>query len=295
MATTIDNSFVRQYERDVHHVFQRQGSLLFNTCRTKTNVVGYSTTFQKIGKGTATTKARHGVITPMNQDHTAIECVLADFYAGDWVDKLDEVKVNIDERMAIATGGANALGRKVDDQITTELDATTETAVSVTVTSAGAVRAGILTAIANLFANDVPNDGQVYGALTSRFWARLMAVQEFSSQDWVGPDGLPLREGAPIGTFKRWAGVLWTMHTGLPGAETATAKNFVWHKNALGYAAAAAAGNIAGNGMVGADITWHGDRAAHFVNHLMSGGAKLIDTTGVIEFSSDDTAAIASS
>ena len=295
MATQITNAFVRQYERDVHHVFQRQGSMLFNTVRTKTNVVGTSTTFQKIGTGVATTKSRHGTITPMNPDHTAIEVTISDFYAGDWVDKLDESKINIDERMAIATSGANALGRKIDDQITTVLAATTETTVTVTVTSAGAVRAGILTAVANLWANDIPNDGMVYGAVTARMWGRLMAVNEFSSSDWVGADRLPLRDGAPIGKFKEWGGVMWTMHTGLPGAETATANGFVWHKNSVGYAAAAAAGNIAGNGMVAADIMWYADRASHFVNHFMSGGAGMIDTTGVIEIASDDTAAIASS
>jgi hypothetical protein len=59
----------------------------------------------------------------MNQTHTAHEATLADFYAGDWVDKLDEAKINIDERDAIATSGAFALGRKVDSQIDTLLAA----------------------------------------------------------------------------------------------------------------------------------------------------------------------------
>ena len=115
MSTQIDNSFVKQYEADAHDAFQRQGSKILNTVRHKPGVKGSSTTFQRIGTGTATTKARHGVITPMNQDHTAIECALSDFYAGDWVDKLDELKTNIDERGAVAKGGAWALGRKVDN------------------------------------------------------------------------------------------------------------------------------------------------------------------------------------
>jgi hypothetical protein len=47
--------------------------------------------------------------------------------------------------------------------------------------------------------------------------------------------------------------------------------------------------------MVAADITWHGDRASWFVNHMMSGGAVLIDDTGVIEALWDDSAAIVTS
>jgi hypothetical protein len=30
------------------------------------------------------------------------------------------------------------------------------------------------------------------------------------------------------------------------------------------------------------DITWHGDRAAHFVNSMMSQGAVLVDNSGVV-------------
>ncbi len=30
------------------------------------------------------------------------------------------------------------------------------------------------------------------------------------------------------------------------------------------------------------DITWHGDRAANFINNMMSQGACLIDTAGVV-------------
>lgn len=293
MSTSIDTAFVRQYEKDVKHVFQREGGYLRPSVRMKTDVVGRSTTFQKIGKGTATTKARHGVITPMNQDHTAIECTLEDFYAGDWVDKLDEAKINHDERMAIAKGGASALGRKVDDQIITQLDATTQSTISWTVTSSAAVRNSLLQMAEALDNNDVPVDGQRYGLLTPRAYADSMTVEEFSSSDYVMPSGMTFTQGAPTAEkWLDWMGIMWKQHTGLPGKGTATAKVFVYHKNAVGYATGASAGNVATNESVAADITWHGDRAAHFVNHMMSGGACLIDDTGVIEGNLDDTAAI---
>src|SRR3546814_4917763 len=104
--------------------YQRQGSLLRATVRSKNNVKGASTTFQKIGKGVASTKARHGKVTPMNVDHTPVECILQDFYAGDYVDKLDEAKVNHDERMVIANAGAWGLGRKTDEMVIAQADKT---------------------------------------------------------------------------------------------------------------------------------------------------------------------------
>ena len=53
----------------------------------------------------------------MNIDHTPVECFLTDYYAGDWVDQMDELKTNIDERTVITNAGAYALGRKTDELI----------------------------------------------------------------------------------------------------------------------------------------------------------------------------------
>jgi hypothetical protein len=295
MSNSIDQAFIRQYEAEVHHVFQRQGGILRSTVRVKDNIVGKSTTFQKIGKGTASTKARHGVITPMNQDHTPIECTLADFYAGDWVDKLDEAKTNVDERMALAQGGAWALGRKVDDQIITELGLTSQSASNWTVTSQAAIRNSAISMVTALFSNDVPNDGNIFVAVTPKAWAFLMTVDEFKRSDYVTDASLPYVVGAPVMSFKRWMNANWVMHTGLAGKGTSTATLLAWHKSSIGYATGAHAGNAAQNQAVAADITWHGDRAAHFVNHMMSGGAKLIDDTGVIKGTVDDTAALPTS
>ncbi len=296
MSTSIDTAFITSYDAKVHEVFQRRGANLKDAVRMKTDVVGSTAVFQKVGKGVATTKARHGTITPMNQTHTAPSCTLADFYAGDWVDKLDESKINIGERDVIASGGAMALGRKVDDQITTVLDTTSQTVAALTVTSKAAILATALEFAEDAWANDVPNEGEVYAVVTPRYWSQLMLLDQFQRSEYVRADGQAFVTGPAMGgRWKDWMGIKWKMQTGLPGAGTATAKCFLWHKMAIGYAVAAAAGNIAGNGATAADITWHGDRAAHFVNHMMSGQACMIDDTGVIEGNLDDTAAIATS
>lgn len=294
MSTSITVAFITSYEAKVTEVFQRRGSHLLNAVRHRSGVVGSTASFNKIGTGVATTKARHGTITPMNQTHTAPTCTLVDFYAGDWVDKLDEAKTNIDERDVIASGGAMALGRKVDSQITVTLDATTQSTITLTMTNKATVLATALEFAEAAWDNDVPNDGEVYAAVTSRYWSQLMTIDAFSRSDFVSFDGLPFKQGPAvgIGRWKDWQGIKWTLHTGLPGKGTATAKVFIWHKQALAYASAKSAGNIAANQAVAADITWHGDRAAHFVNHLMSGESCLIDDTGVIEGNLDDTAAI---
>ena len=107
MSTTIDQSFVKQFESDVHFAYQRMGSKLRNTVRTKTNVKGKSTTFQTAGAGIGE-KARHGQVPIMNLVHAPVECLLKDHYAGEYIDELDELKVN-HEKMVAAESGAGAL------------------------------------------------------------------------------------------------------------------------------------------------------------------------------------------
>lgn len=294
MSLQIDNSFVRQYERDVHDVFQRDGAHLKVGVRMKRDVVGESTTFQKAGTGVATTKARHGTITPMNQDHTAIICTLSDFYAGDWVDRLDEAKINIDERGVIARGGARALGRKVDDQIFTALGATSQTTITLSLAGFAEAAQSFAEAVAALIANDAYEPGMMYGVVSPFGWRLLMTLKEFQNADFVGSPGTEFVKNAPIAgrRMKEWMGVLWMVHSGNPGVGGATSLGYVWHKDAIGYATGKHAANLAGTAgketAIGADITWHGDRAAHFINHAMSGGACLIDDLGVIETTIND-------
>ena len=290
MSTSINTAFITAYEAKVHLVFQRQGTVILQAVRWKRDVVGSTAVFQVIAAGTATTKARHGTITPMNQTHSTATATLADFYAGDWVDALDEAKINIDERDALAKSGAMALGRKIDDQLFVVMNASSDSTVTWSVSTEKQVRSALLSMVQSLYSNDVPNDGDIFGALTPKAWAMAMTVEEFKNSDYVTAMGLPFTQGAPVARYKEWMGVKWTMHTGLPSAGAANAKQFVWHRSAIGYASGKHPKNFANRGAVVADITWHGDRAAHFINHMMSGGAVAIESAGIIEGDVDDTA-----
>ncbi|MBC8159106.1 MAG: hypothetical protein H8E94_07230 [Alphaproteobacteria bacterium] len=122
MSMDVSDSFVKHFQAEVHMNYQQMGSKLRNTVRVKNGIVGSSTTFQKVGKGTASTKARHGKVPVMSIDHDPVECALYDYYAGDWVDKLDELKSNINEHSVVSKAGAYALGRKTDELIVAELE-----------------------------------------------------------------------------------------------------------------------------------------------------------------------------
>lgn len=272
---SIDHSFVKQFEAEVHLCFQQTGTKLRSTVRTKNDIKGSSTTFQKVGKGTATTKERHGDVPLMNLDYTPVECMLQDFYAGDWIDELDELKTNIDERRVVASAGAYALGRKSDELIINELD--TATAI-VPVNAAGLTKAKVLAALEILNTNDVPDDGQRFGIIGVHQWNELLSMQEFSSADYVG-DSYPMLSTSES---RKWLGINWILHNNL-SLDTGSRNCFIYHKNAVGHASGCD---------VKLDITWHGEKASHFISNCMSQGAKLIDNTGIVKILCDDTAVI---
>lgn len=273
MPTDISVAFIKQFESEVHIAYQQTGTLLRNTVRVKT-VKGKDTTFQIVGKGSATTKERHKQISPMNLEHSNVTVSLADYYAGEWVDKLDELKTNIDERQVVAKSGAYALGRKTDDLIIAAMDKTTTEVDGTTM----AVEDAFLKAFADMNDNEVPDDNDRYCAVSPQVWNMLLKVDQFAKSNFV--DDKPWIKGR---TAKKWLGVNFIMHAGLPKSNNVRSC-FMYHKSALGFA----------NGCdVTSDITWHGDYAAHFINNMMSQGAGLIDTKGVIKVKIDESATVA--
>ena len=276
MATTIDQAFVKQFEREVHESYQRQGSKLRNTVRSINSVQGASTIFQKVGKGTASTKSTHGMVPVMNLAHSNVECTLQDYYAGDWVDRLQELKTNIPERQVIAAAGAYALGRKTDELI---IDALKTASTHVIVDSnTGLTKNKVLDAFELFGENDIPDDAQRYAVIGWKQWSDLLSIDEFSSADYVGAANLPYNAG--ITQAKMWLGTLWIPHSGLPIDGNDVRSCFFYHKTAVGHASGSD---------VQTDISWHGDRAAHFVNNMMSQGAALIDGGGVVVMKCDET------
>jgi len=58
-----------------------------------------------------------------NLAHTNVEATMADFYAAEYIDKLDELKININERQAVAESAAAALVARLTRITITAMDA----------------------------------------------------------------------------------------------------------------------------------------------------------------------------
>ena len=272
-VTTISTSFVEEFESGVHLAYQRMGSKLRNTVRTRSGVKN-KTTFQKIGKGFATTKSRHGNIAPMNLEHTNVNVTVEDYFAGEWIDDLDQLRINHDEMNVAQQSGAYALGRKTDDLI---LAAMTTTTSAHDETSNGITLSWALELMEKFGNNNVPDDGKRFVVVGWEQWSQLMSIDQFSRAEYIGEAQLPFPMGM---TAKNWLGFTWFAHGGLTGlngsgaAGTTHRECFAYHSDALAHA-------------IGADVSsnmqYHNDKDSYFVMNKMQMNAVLIDEEGVFE------------
>ena len=265
MASSINNAFITQFEAEVHMAYQRMGSKLKNLVRTVNGVNGSTVKFQKVAKGSANTKARHAELVAMDLAHSNVSATLTDYYAADYVDKLDELKVNIDERQVVAQSAAYALGRKTDQVLIDVLDASTSIAVNVNSDASEAmtlVKAKNMMEVFN--GNDVPDDGQRYWVVGPRQWSDLLSVDQFSRVEYVGPNELPFPGGI---TAKRWMGFLFFVHSGL-SLSGDDRKTLAFHKSAIGC-------GIGSD--VRTEVNYIPEKVSHLITSMISLGAVAID------------------
>lgn len=247
--TTKHKAFAKQFEEEVYQAYRRMGSKLRWTVRNKNGVDDSTTFFEKV-------------------DGYKHLCMLGEGHVGDWVDHLDEIKVDTNERQVLANANAFALGRKTDDLI---IEALGNSLHSTSGPQYHLTKTKVAEAFEILEHNNVPDDGNRFAIIGWKQWVELMDTEEFANADYVEAAELPWR-----GTqAKRWLGSIWMPHSGLPLDQVSGVRRCYWyHRGAVGHAI--------GDKVV-SDITWHSDRGAHFVSSFMDQGACLIENDWAVE------------
>ncbi len=276
MAMEIEQHFITEYEAAVHLAYQQRGSKLRKTVRLATGVKAAQYKFPKAGRGQAGKKARNGNVPIMGAGSSSVPATLEDWYAADYVDTLDQAKTNVDELAVVAGVGGAAVGRKMDNLIITAgMGASKVVAVGTT----GLTKAKVLEAFGYLNNNDVPDDGQRFAAVGANQWNELLNIEEFKNSDYAG-EAYPWLKGTET---RLWLGTVWMFHSGLVLSGT-TRRCLMWHKSALGLAEGVG---------IRSHMDWVPEKAAHLVDNIMSAGACLIDSEGLVIIDCKDDAVIA--
>lgn len=269
MSSTVENSFIRLYESEVKAAYQREGSQLKDAVRVRDQVGAERIYFPKLGKGHATSKARHANVVPMELEHSKVYADMEDFYAPEYIDDLDAAKTNISLRQDYARASAWALGRATDSIIIDALDETSNSHALSTYQSATKLNLDVITGVSKqLNLEDVPQDMMRYAVITPEALQNLLHLAQATSADYAVQKILTTgREPA------FWMGFNWIVHTGLPDNVV----GYFFHQPAFGLGVCQS---------IQTQVDWVPEKVAWLVNSWMSMGATIIDDDGIIEVTS---------
>jgi hypothetical protein len=275
-----DTAFQIQYRQEYIATFEQKQTLLRDTVTTEAVIKGQQAVFLVAGSNNSSAVSRgvNGQIPARADDNTQNTCTLQE-----WHDLVRKTGFNIfasqgNQRGIMQMTTLAVVNRKIDSQVIDELNTTT-----VTVGGTG-VQPNV-----SLFQNgrvklsnaSVPWDSNITLLCQPSFLAYLEQAPEFASADYVnmrpyaGDD--PSWRDTPMAY--RWRNCLIVEHPNLPGKGTTSEKSFLYHKNAIGHAMDTSGMQSPVGYDEEQDYSWA--RCSAYM------GAKLLQTTGVVEIEHD--------
>lgn len=279
-----ETAFQTMYRQEFVAAFEQNVSLLRDCTTTEAQIKGNTAVFLVAGSGgaTAVTRGVNGLIPARNDDLDQYSCVL-----GEWHDLVRKTKFNIfasqgNQREIMQKTTMGVINRKIDSQIIDELNTGTITVGAASATPTVSLFQNARVKLSNA---SVPWDSNITFLCQPSFLAFLEQAPEFSNADYVevrpyaGNGETPSWRDKPMGY--RWRSTLVIEHPNLPGKATSSEKSFLFHKSAIGHAA-----NMEG---MDSEVGYNPEQAYSFARCSMDMGAKLLQNTGVVVFTTDGT------
>lgn len=273
MTTSATQNAITSFDTQVKKQYQN-GSVLRETVRVKTGVVGSTHVFPKIRKGIATPRIPQSDVTPMNVQHQKATATLTDWNAADYSDVYDLATLSFDERQELVQTAVMAIGRRLDQMIIDAMAASansTQISQDIGGTNTGLNLAKLLRAKRLMDDLGVPQEGRTI-ACSARAIEQALGETNINSADYNILR--PLLEG----TLPRYAGFKIIMieardEGGIP-VSASIRNNFAYHKDAVGLAIGID---------LRTDVNWIPEKTSTLINAMFKGGAVTIDTDGVFD------------
>jgi hypothetical protein len=274
------------FSDDVKQAYQQMSSKLVDSVRVVRNVTGSTYKFHVLSKGgsiknkarfedlvamsdTSKSFASPGAYTGSTAQNSVVTATLNNFHSAEYVDDLDLFKTNIDLRSTFSTAIASALSRAVDQEIIDVLDANMELDQN-PFNIAGLTKANLLLVHERLNSADVPNNDRVLVISPAALTDLLGDTNLVSATNGAIADGALTTGYIPnVFGFR----VIVSNLLSSTGTTSGVRSCYAFQKEALGLALAQ-------------DITTRIDyvpqKASSIILGTMSGGAAIIDTTGIV-------------
>lgn len=272
-----NSAFMTMYKKEQIAALEKTASVLSHTTTQEVLTNGNSCVFLVAGSGgaTASTRGLDGKIPGNPLDLNQYTCTLEEKHA-----KFELTGFNIfssqgDLRKAMHDGSVAVINRTRDDLIRSALAGAT-----VTTGSAAAMSMTLISKAKTKLRNaKVPQEVQIWGAITPAAYEYMASLAQFTSADYVDE----MRFGkVPKDKMFSWNGVNWVVDNELDGVGTASATCFMYAQNAIGSACNTATMNI--------DADYNREDQYSWTLASVYMGAKLLQNSGVIKIIHDDSA-----
>lgn len=270
---------VQQTEFDelVKIEYRSRGFLLRDSIRLRTDVIGNTVQFRKVGQVIANPVGYQSVINIQDPGFSAQVATLQKYAAGTGVDEIQDLTVNFDSKRELAMLVAMAVGRRSDQIIINALNANPGSTIAAGGTNMSYAK---LRQVVQFFeANAVPV-GERYVAMSGNNLRALLADDHIVSRFYTSNDAVvdgQLNYKELLGMNVR---IIPDMtEGGLPLAGSIRTC-FAWHKMSSGM----------GIGQdMRVEIHYLPQQTTWFINGLFFAGATVIDNRGVFAINADES------
>lgn len=291
MAST---AFQNQYRQEFIKGFGQRQSLLRYGMTTEVMIKGSAAIFLVSSAGqTAVTRGVNGLIPARDNDLTQVTATLTELH-----DLVHATSFNIfasqgNMNRVMQEESMGTINRKIDFDILTEMaTGTLETGSAVT-----ASKNLIMKAFVHLLNGGVPNDGNIFAAISPAFFAYMTDITGFSSADYVVvkphvdtasimPSTLDAKKNPYGAGWYRWMNVNWIVHPNIVGIGTSTERCFMWHKSAMGHAI-----NME---TIASEVGYDREQDYSWARSTIYHAAEILQNTGVVEMTHDGSEFVAS-
>ncbi len=282
MSLSLTNVQQTEFDALVKIEYRSRGFLLRDTVRIRTDVIGNTCQFRKVGQVIANNVAYQNTIAIQDPGFTAQTATLLKYAAGTGVDEIQDLTVNFDTKRELAMVVAMAIGRRADQII---IDALGAGGSAQSTIAAGGTNMSYakLRNVLQYFEQDAVPIGDRFLALSGNGLRALLADDHVISRFYTSND---LVVNGDI-NYKQLLSLMPIVipdmtEGGLPLGVTAAnvRNNYAWHKMAMGMA-------------IGQDmrteVNYLPRETTWFVNGLFFAGAVTVDNRGVFFINSDES------
>jgi len=302
MSISLSNVQQTEFDALVKIEYRSRGFLLRDTVRMRTDIIGNTCQFRKVGQVVANQVAFQNTIAIQDPNFTAQTAILHKYAAGTGVDTIQDLTVNFDSKRELAFIVAMAIGRR-SDQIILDAMSAALTGGTTVISDIGNAKLPDLNTESNMtykkmrtvvgrFDQNAVPIGERFCSMSGSNLRNVLQAEQIISRFYTSSDnvvdgnlnykellGMNIRilpdmveGGLPL--FAAGSG-------GNPSTSTTSVRAcYAWHKMSTGMA-------------IGQDmrteVSYLPRETTYFVNGLFYAGAVVVDNRGIFQINCNET------